>query len=285
VAHRLRITNMLDTDLLDSMNVFSGYLVSSGFDKATVIRHFTDILAVSNKSLVYRNKVPDTSFKIALVTKLHPALPNINKMFDRFYNVISACPISSIILPRQSLISTNRKLANLSSILANNPFAIPNTPTLPRGFFKTPGCSCKICKEAKFCSIIFSLTVPERGFSIPKPICCKSVNVVYVIFCTCGRPYVGKTGQPRPRWANHKAHIRNLHKTCNLASHCSTLHKDNMVGKGKLFTTEDVQQNLTFSLLESIGEDGNSEDLKALEETWRDRLQSWSPLGLNTRED
>ena len=135
---------MLDTDLLDSLNVFSGYLVSSGFDKATVIRHFTAILAVSNKSLVYRNKVPDTSFKIALATKLHPALPNINKMFDRFYDVISACPISSIILPRKSLISTNRKLANLSSILANNPFSISNTPTLPRGFFKTPGCSCKI---------------------------------------------------------------------------------------------------------------------------------------------
>ena len=58
-----------------------------------------------------------------------------------------------------------------------------------------------------------------------------------------------------------------------------------MVGEGKLFTTKDVKQNLTFSLLESIGEDGNSEDLNALEETWRDRLQSWSPLGLNTRED
>ena len=80
VAHRLRITNMLDQDLLQSLNLFSGYLVASGYSKATVLRHFN----VSNRSLVFEKKVPDNSFKIALVTKMHPALPNINKIIDKF---------------------------------------------------------------------------------------------------------------------------------------------------------------------------------------------------------
>jgi hypothetical protein len=57
------------------------------------------------------------------------------------------------------------------------------------------------------------------------------------------------------------------------------------VGNGKLLSTEDIKQHLTFSLLESVGEDGLKEDLQELEEKWRDRLQSWSPLGLNIRED
>jgi general stress protein 26 len=58
-----------------------------------------------------------------------------------------------------------------------------------------------------------------------------------------------------------------------------------VVGNGKLFSTEDIKQHLTFSLLESVGEDGLQEDLQELEEKWRDRLQSWFPLGLNIRED
>ena len=32
VAHRLRLTNMLDTDLLNALNIYSGYLVASGYD-------------------------------------------------------------------------------------------------------------------------------------------------------------------------------------------------------------------------------------------------------------
>ena len=285
VAHRLRITNTNNSDLLQALGVYSGYLVSSGFDKTTVIKYFNDILTVTNRELVFKIKEPDNSFKIALVTKMHPALPNINKLFDRFYHVINSCPISSIVLPRRSLISSNRKLSNLSTILANNPFFLPKTPSVPRGFYKTPGCSCKLCKEAKFSSMISSPTISDRGFSIPSPICCLAVNVVYVVFCSCGLPYVGRTSLPKPRWANHKSHIRNQHRTCNLATHCSTRHREEMVGPGKLMSVEVIKRMMTFVLLESVGENGSQEDLKKLENVWRDRLQSWHPLGLNTRDD
>ena len=103
VAHRLRLTNTLDADLISSFNLFSGYLVASGYDKTTVIKYFSEILSVSNRSLAFKVKEADNSFKIALTTKLHPALPNIGTFFDRFYNFISACPVSSVIFPRTSL--------------------------------------------------------------------------------------------------------------------------------------------------------------------------------------
>ena len=113
----------------------------------------------------------------------------------------------------------------------------------------------------------------------------KAVNVVYVISCSCGLQYVGKTGEPRPRWANHKSHIRNSHKTCNMASHCLTHHKDTMVGGNKLFATKDIKDLLCFTILQSVGVNGSIGDLEELEEQWRNKLQSWSPLGLNVRED
>ena len=80
---------MLDSDLLLAFNNFSGYLEASGYDKASIISFFTDMLKVSNKSVAFKIKEPDGSFKIPLVTKLHPALPNPNKIFDQFYSIIN----------------------------------------------------------------------------------------------------------------------------------------------------------------------------------------------------
>ena len=57
------------------------------------------------------------------------------------------------------------------------------------------------------------------------------------------------------------------------------------MGPDKLMSVDGVKKMLTFVLLESVGESGSQEDLKKLENVWRDRLQSWHPLGLNTRDD
>ena len=257
VANRLCLTNMLDDDLVVALNTFGGYLEASGYDRSAIIRYFSEIQSLSNRSLAFRVKEPDNSFKVALVTRLHPALPNFNKINDKFYHVIGNCPVSSIIFPRESLISANRKLPPLSSTLASNPFFSPKPHTTPKGFYQTPGCKCKICKEGIFTSTIHSPVFPSgRGFSIPEPISCRALNVVYVISCSCGLQYVGKTSEPRLRWANHKSHIRNSHKTCNMASHCLTHHKDTMVGGDKLFVTNDIKDLLCFTILQSVGSMG-----------------------------
>ena len=58
-----------------------------------------------------------------------------------------------------------------------------------------------------------------------------------------------------------------------------------MVGAGKLSTTELVRSSLTFTLIESVGQEGSAEDLEQCEEVWRNRLNTWAPNGLNVRED
>ena len=58
-----------------------------------------------------------------------------------------------------------------------------------------------------------------------------------------------------------------------------------MVGDGKLFSTEEIKQHLQFTILQSVGVNGSLEELEELEEQWRNKLQSWSPIGLNVRED
>ena len=216
---------------------------------------------------------------------MHPALPNVNRIFDRFYPIIGGCPVSSKILPRRSLIATNRKLPNLSSLLASNPFCCQPPNSQLKGFHKSNGCSCKVCSESFFTSMVYSPSFPDRGFTINKSLNCQSRNVIYQVVCHCGRNYIGRTINPNDRWANHKSHIRLEEKTCNLATHCIEKHRGSMVGKTKLRGVEEIKSFLKFTLVDCVGENGSQEELKKLEDRWRDRLTSWAPLGLNTRED
>ena len=78
--------------------------------------------------------------------------------------------------------------------------------------------------------------------------------------------------------------MRNRYTTCNLASHCITAHSD-LSGPGKLRELEEVKSSLRFILLEALGRDAALKDLRALEDVWRTRLESWAPAGLNSRED
>ena len=124
----------------------------------------------------------------------------------------------------------------------------------------------------------------DRGYSLPAPINCQSTNVIYLIICSCGKYYVGRTEHPRPRWSNHKCHIRKGVTSCNLASHCEKNHK-HLVGDDKLFDVKEIRSAFKLILLEALGDDSPLEELKKKEETWRNRLESWAPVGLNTRED
>ena len=116
------------------------------------------------------------------------------------------------------------------------------------------------------------------------------INFLYILFSETFeirsiRQMGQKTTLLKPRWSNHKSHIRKGQKTCNLATHCIGHHEDTMVGGGKLFTTREVQNLLILTLLESVGKDGSFEALELCEEQWRNKLQSWAPTGLNIRED
>ena len=74
---------MMDYDLMTSFNTYGGYLLTSGYDKVTIVKAFTNIFSKSNKEVAFKPKVLYETFKIAFVTKLHPALPNLNSLIQK----------------------------------------------------------------------------------------------------------------------------------------------------------------------------------------------------------
>ena len=83
---------------------------------------------------------------------------------------------------------------------------------------------------------------------------------------------------------NHKSHVRNSYTSCNLASHCVKNHPG-LVGENTLYGLDEVRNAFRFTLLESLGDGAHLNELKNREEVWRNRLESWHPVGLNVRED
>ena len=284
VAHRLRLTNTKDEDLLAALGHYSGYLEASGYERKSILVHFSSILKTSNTDLVLSSKLADCSFKCPLVTKMHPALPDIRAVMKKYSHVISSCPLSSKISPDGSIFPAYRKLPSLSTILLQNPFSSPSS-SKPFGFFPTPNCSCKLCKESFFCTMFSSPSIPGRSFSFDKHLTCKDVWVVYAIKCTlCDKLYVGQTDNPKARWSNHKSHVRCARETCNFATHCIRQHSDLMVGEGKLMQTSIIKENIQFTILDKAL-DCTEQTLCRLEERWRNKLKSWVPNGLNSRND
>lgn len=58
-----------------------------------------------------------------------------------------------------------------------------------------------------------------------------------------------------------------------------------MVGTDKLRSTIAVKNQLKFTIVDALGEQSNEDELKKLEDQWRNNLHSWAPYGLNTRDD
>lgn len=275
---------MLDEDLLSALNKYGGYLEASGYDRGAIVQHFNSIRGIANEALVNSTKPSDSSFKCPLVIQMHPALPDLRNIINKFHSVLNTCPISSQVFPVGSIFPAFRKLPSLSTILLKNPFSPKPTPQA-NGFFPSPNCKCKVCKEANFCSTVASPVLPERGFQITQHLNCRSKMVVYLIVCKlCDKAYVGQTQDPRQRWSSHKSHIRLAIASCNMATHCSTMHSVEMVGADKLLETDTIRSMLQYTVLEKA-EDESPVTLSRLEEKWRNNMRSWTPLGLNSRDD
>ena len=169
-----------------------------------------------------------------------------------FEPLLKSCPISSQIFPDGSFFPAFRKLPSLSTILLKDPFLVsPPSQSQSSGFFPSPNCSCKVCREAHFCSTIASPSLPDRGYKINQHMTCKNEMVVYLIVCkVCDKAYVGQTQDPRQRWSSHKSQIRLSCPTCNLAKHCSTQYSEDMVGGNKLMDSATIKDQLQYTLLE-----------------------------------
>ena len=167
---------------------------------------------------------------------------------------------------------------------------------IPHTSLDDPSWGCRPCpKTCTLCTNFLrttnSFTSPKttQTFRIKSHIDCNTKYVVYLVLdLKCHDIfYVGYTADCMAvRWRNHKSHIKNNIKSCELASHfissSNTTHKLDKTSQA--FTTE-LSEHIAIILIESVksspGLDIES-FLKEREDFWQGALKSTPFLGGST---
>ena len=288
VGTRLRTIHSNDEALLVDLNLFSGYLVSRGYNETTVKFHLANMANRNRGMLITGEYRKASSFIMPLVTQLHPATtvltPAVKKAFSSATN---SDPALQFIIPVSSVVVAYKRLPNLQLLICRNDQNSLVTPPVPQpatGYLNT-GCTCLLCKASLFGNYVVSMAMPGYRVRLHGTTTCKSgPGVIYYIKCCSGNPFCtkahyvgrawtsdGKVYPMRHRWTVHKSHFRTKFNGCKLTDHLLKFHKG-----------EDPQQFLKVVILE---QSSSFDELTQLEIKWTRRLFCYQPTGLNDREE
>ena len=288
VGVRLRSLHSDDKDLLDSLNLYSGYLIARGYNEQSIKYHLASMANRDRIGLLKGQYKPSTNPVVPLVTDLHPAITCLSSFVPEiFAPVTKSDPLLQLLLPKSSLIVSYRKLPNLSRLLCypdQNKFISGPSAQQQTGYVDS-GCRCMVCKASKFGPFVQSPSLPGYKVKIPTTVSCSSgPSVVYYMVCKSGRPecarahYVGMASEPPnkskamgARWSVHKYQHKNGIDQCRMTKHLITCHKG-----------ESAQDLISITILEAC----QTPDIARERETvWCYRLFSFYPCGLNIREE
>ena len=157
---------------------------------------------------------------------------------------------------------------------------------------------CRKCeKGCKLCNLFLEPTKyawsyhTSEKFEIKNKINCNTECVIYVIHDTvCKKSYTGTTvlGM-KERWRNHKSHIRNSVKSCELSTHFftheNTEHQFDRKAPLKTFD-ETLSKQLKVNIIDivdTVSPEDNTEaklhQCKIREEEWQTKLKTLSSWG------
>ena len=289
VGARLRSIHSSDAELLDSLNLYSGFLIARGYNEDSIKYHLAAMANRDRILMLSGQFKPKQTLKVPLVTNLHPAITCLSEMIAPIVDAAKKDPLLKILVPPSSVIVSYRKLPNLMKLICSpdqNQLASSSSTSheAERGYLDT-GCRCDVCKISKFGRFVFPPSMPGYKVPIPTKVTCTSgPAIVYHLVCRSGRPecrrahYVGmastsvENGKPMSfRWSNHKSHHKKRVDKCEMTKHLMLFHRH-----------EDPQQFVSLTILEKCS---TPELAKERETIWAYDLFAFYPTGLNKREE
>ena len=288
VGARLRSIHSSDNDLLNSLNLYSGFLIARGYQEKPIKFHLASMANRDRVGMLSGQFKPKAKFKVPLVTDLHPAITCLSSMMSSsFSTVCRTDPLLNILIPPSSLLVSYRKLPNLMGLLCSpdqNKF-VNNAPSTDVSGYIDTGCRCMVCRISTFGRFASSPSIP--GYKVPitgHTSCASGPAVVYHLVCRSGRPeckrahYVGMASTTKSkvkpmssRWSNHKAHHKAGLNLCKMTEHLMTFHKH-----------EDAQDLVTITILEACADPVVAKEKETI---WSFNLFAFYPTGLNMREE
>lgn len=240
-------------------------LLNRGYDQSN-IEHQLDRVDRTDRQhfLKYRKKNKNMD-RVPLVLTFHAGLPNIHDILKKRQGTLHKSERMKSVFDKKPIVAFRRD-TNLQDILIHKKHN--------RLYFGQNN-KCEPCgKNCAICPYVVETEEIEnkdgKTFTIRNYINCKSVNVVYAIFCLkCNKYiYVGETGDTL-----YQRHILNFSLIRR--------EKDDPVAK-HFYTDEHTTDDYRVVGIEKLY--GSDDYRRTRELLWMRKLQTFKPYGINTKE-
>lgn len=266
VMKRLRRNCSDDTDFKSATIEYSQYLKDRQYNESVIQEAIKSAKDCTREDLIGINRNGQNSSnssnnKYPLVIKFNQKLPPMAKIIRDNLHVLELTNESRQMFNDRSLFVSYKMESNIKSLICKNKY-IKMSEAAPNETIENNH-GCFSCTKCTFCKNFLvegnSFTSPniKNTFNIKSRISCQNENIIYVIYDKiCEKIfYVGYTCDTmRVRWANHKSHIKNCKKSCELSTHFTKhnlgLHKLDKTTTPKF--TASLKEHLSIILIERV---------------------------------
>ncbi|XP_073481353.1 uncharacterized protein [Aquarana catesbeiana] len=268
-------------DYLQQTDILIDRFTDKGY-KRNVLENIRLKVANMDRELILSSKVrkhkQDNS--IPFITGFNTQYKKLEDIIKKNWSIISSDPQLSKVLPRKPTFVYRKARRIRDKIVKNVPDPPKDFSTLfnQKGFFRCK--KCKACRstnqnDRKITS--FMSNTKEQAYKIDKLITCCSTHVTYVLECSCGLQYVGRTTRALSvRIGEHVRNIKKGFKHHSVSKHFREVHDRN-------------PQHLKFYGIDRIVRNWRNTNMKrevSKNEThWIFKLDTMRPQGLNVEID
>ena len=232
IAHRIfKISS--DHEIYEEAKAeYTKYLKDRGYSDNIISESFAKVERLDRNIIIRNRKSTDSDIvnvrNFPLVCDFNPALPPVGKFINKHKYLLELDPLLCEVIRPNKIFVSYRGNPTIKDLLVPSKIKVSNNNSEVSDIDHKLGCfkcekGCKFCKDfLDFPNNVWSYHT-EQVFSFQHKLDCKSKNVIYKIDdIICKRSYVGSTVTGmNERWRNHKSHIRQGVKSCELTSHFS----------------------------------------------------------------
>uniref|UniRef100_A0A8C5P7I8 Reverse transcriptase domain-containing protein n=1 Tax=Leptobrachium leishanense TaxID=445787 RepID=A0A8C5P7I8_9ANUR len=245
-----------------------------GYPNRCLKRAYQNAL-LTNRDLTLQDKQKNTDTCIRMIGNFDTGWYEIRKICERYWPLLTQDLHLQKALTKHASI-TSRRCSNIGDQVVHSHFSTVNSPKTswlnkpPIGTFKCG--KCKGCKYIQKDSKEFTNFDNSERFMVKDFSNCNTSGIVYLLTCSCGVKYIGKTFRPlKLRILEHVRSVRYPRDT-PISRHLRLKHQNNAEG-------------LRFMVVEQvrIGPRGGNFDkkLRQREAYWIYKLGTKNPGGLN----
>ena len=224
IALRLFKISSEKSEFLKAKEVAINYFTKRGYNKQMVIKNFEKVEEKDRLSLINNRSKDNKKTCYPLVCDYNPALPNCNKILNKYKYLLDLDSALQKIIPKESVFLSYRAAPTLKDMLIHS--KLPSLNPGSGNLDNVTGCfpcknKCHLCKHYLVPGNKVKSHQSNRVFTIRQYINCQTPNVIYLVNDDiCKLSNVGcTTNAMNTRWSIHKSHVKKQERTCELANH------------------------------------------------------------------